>query len=96
MSKICLLAEFVLKPGALEELMPIIRELVNESRAEKGNISYDLAQDPENPNRLFVVEKWISEKAIEEHNSTPHFQNFIKASEGKTISGAITRLNQIM
>lgn len=96
MSKICLLAEFVLKPGSLEELMPALKELVNGSRAEGGNISYDLCQDPDNPNRLFVVEKWISDKAIEEHNATPHFQNFLKAAEGWTEKQCITKLNQIM
>lgn len=96
MSKICLLAEFVLKPGSLEELMPVLKDLVNGSRAEDGNISYDLAHDPKNPDRLIVIEKWISDKAIEEHNASPHFQNFLKAVEGKTEKQAISTLRQIM
>lgn len=96
MSKICLLAEIALKPGAKEELAEVFKELVNGSRAEAGNISYDMAEDPENPHRLFFIEKWISDDAIKSHNASPHFQNFIKAIDGKTDKLAITRLNQIM
>lgn len=96
MSKICILAEAILKPGVKEELMPVFTELVNGSRAEAGNISYDMTQDPKNPQRIFFVEKWISDKAIEEHNASPHFQNFLKAIDGRTDKLEIIKLNQIM
>jgi quinol monooxygenase YgiN len=58
-------------------------KLVTEpSQAEEGNISYQYYQDPEQPNTFVFVEKWKDQAAIDVHEATSHFQNFVKAVPG--------------
>jgi quinol monooxygenase YgiN len=58
-------------------------KLVTEpSQAEEGNISYQYYEDPEQPNTFVFVEKWKDHAAIEVHEATAHFQNFVKTVPG--------------
>lgn len=73
-----IVAKCFLKEGMKEEFKKATVELIAGSRAEEGNISYVLFEDIANPNVMAFIEEWRDEKAIEEHNATPHF---IKAGE---------------
>ncbi len=95
MSEIRIVAELDLKPGCRDDLIPILRALVEGSRAEAGNKAYNLTEDLEKPGHFFVVETWASAKAIEEHNATPHFQAFVRAIDGKSEKLAITKLKNL-
>ena len=91
MSDIRIVAELELKPGFKAELMPVFKTLVEGSRAEAGNSEYDLNESLENPNHLFFIETWSSEEAITVHSATPHFQDFVRAIEGKAEKLVITK-----
>ena len=84
MSSIQIVALVTVKPEYTEALAAQFKELVKASRAEEGNISYDLHQEIGKPNRFVFVESWKSQAAIDEHNASEHFQNFVKSIEGKT------------
>ncbi|OPA80838.1 antibiotic biosynthesis monooxygenase [Paenibacillus selenitireducens] len=61
----------------LEEIQPLIAA----SRAEGGNVSYDLLQDTEQDHVFRMVEIWQDEQAVASHNSSDHFTGFVaKAS----------------
>ena len=47
------------------------------------NLRYDLTENIDSTGHFFVIEEWRSEKAIEEHNASPHFQAFVSAIEEK-------------
>ncbi|WP_410478561.1 putative quinol monooxygenase [Pseudomonas sp. zfem004] len=51
------------------------------SRAEPDCIRYDLAQSSANPELFFLVECWVSEKSLIDHQQTPHFLKGIKEIE---------------
>ena len=75
--------------------LPSLKNWSKASRAEEGNISYDLHQEIGKPNRFVFVESWKSQAAIDEHNASEHFQNFVKSIEGKTETLEIVLMNQV-
>lgn len=95
MSEIRIVAELEVLPEHREALMPVLRSLVNGSRAEVGNRVYDLTEDIADPCHFFVIETWASQQALEEHNATPHFRAFVSFVEGKTRPMAVTLLKNV-
>jgi quinol monooxygenase YgiN/quercetin dioxygenase-like cupin family protein len=67
------------KEGKEKELKRELLALAAPTRAEAGNIRYDLYQSPNKKNRFMRFEVWRSAQALEEHKTTPH----IKASFDK-------------
>ena len=79
-----IVATLVVKPESRAELLAVFRDLVGKSRAEAGNLRYDLHQDLQNQNRFVFFENWKDQAAVDSHNASVHFQNFLKAIDGKT------------
>lgn len=96
MPEIRIIAEMRFKPGQKKDLMPALDRLVEGSRAERGNISYEVLESLEDPDHLFVVERWASAEAIAEHNKTDHFQDFMKLAQGKTDENKVIKLKKVM
>lgn len=69
-------ARFQLQPEQEQAFLEEIRSLVVASRAERGNISYDLMKDTEKENVYTMVELWTDSSAVEEHNKSVHFTAF--------------------
>lgn len=84
MSNIKIAATITVKPEHRQELLDVFRQLVAASRSEAGNVRYDLHQDIQNENRFVFFENWKDQNAVDVHGATPHFQNFLKAIDGKT------------
>ncbi|MFC2415977.1 putative quinol monooxygenase [Neisseria elongata] len=84
MSNIKITAIVAVKAEHRTELLDVFTALVGESRKESGNLRYDLHQDLQNPNRFVFFENWKDQAAVDSHNASVHFQNFLKALDGKT------------
>ena len=67
------------KKGREDELKRELLALSAPTRAERGNIQYDLYQSPYERNEFMRLEVWKSAQALEDHKSMPH----IKASFAK-------------
>ncbi|MCI0404162.1 MAG: antibiotic biosynthesis monooxygenase, partial [Acidobacteria bacterium] len=65
--------------GREEELKSELLALTAPTRAEPGNVAYDLYQSTGKPNQFVRFEIWRSAQALEDHKATPH----IKASFAK-------------
>jgi quinol monooxygenase YgiN len=62
-----------LKPGVnIEEYLEIAREVVLETRKEKGCIMYTLHEDINDPSILTTLEEWEDEESIHQHNKSEH------------------------
>ena len=57
--------------------------VVDGTRTEEGNISYELHQDINNPLVYVFIEVWKSQEAIDIHGATEHFKTFATAVDGK-------------
>lgn len=73
MSEIRILAGMEVEAADKDALLALMRDVVAESRKETGCIQYDFVENLQNPLSFCVVETWASQKAIDEHNATPHF-----------------------
>ncbi|MDV2481889.1 antibiotic biosynthesis monooxygenase [Methanoculleus sp. Wushi-C6] len=73
---ITIVAKCTVKPEKIDEFMKIALDLVDASRGEEGNVSYDLYADLANPAKFTFIEAWKDRAAIDAHNGTPHFKGF--------------------
>lgn len=64
-----------IKADQLTVFHPLIEEIVAKSSQEKGNLLYEYYQ---RENKFFLVEHWQDNNALELHNQTPHFKQFIE------------------
>lgn len=76
-SNVKIVAVLSAKPGSESELETLLRGMTAPSRAESGNLRYDLWQDVDNPGRFVLDELYEDSGAIAAHRATPHFQNYL-------------------
>ncbi|KAA8997205.1 antibiotic biosynthesis monooxygenase [Paenibacillus spiritus] len=69
-------ARMTVKPEAQAEFLEAVRTLLTATRAEEGNLSYDLYESAERPGDFVMVEVWKDGAAVQAHNASPHFQAF--------------------
>lgn len=71
-------AHIVVKEEFRESFLNDVVNLVDQSQAEEGNISYQLYEDTTKPNQFVMVEEWKDADAVTFHFNTPHFKDFGK------------------
>jgi len=71
-------AHLTLKPEMIGRFINDTKELIEKSRAEDGNISYTLYQNPSDSTEFIFFEEWVNQDAIDFHFATQHFQEFDK------------------
>lgn len=71
-------AFFELKPEAdIEQVKKLGVELVEASRKDEGNVSYDLFQSTTNPRIMMFCETWADQKVLDIHSAAPHFTRIV-------------------
>ncbi len=73
---ITIVARCSVLPDRADDFTKIALALVEASRSEEGNISYNLYADLADPAKFTFIEVWKDEAAIDSHNETPHFRGF--------------------
>ncbi|MBU3075057.1 putative quinol monooxygenase [Clostridium estertheticum] len=74
---ITIVAKNSIKQGKTEEFKNLAEKLINESRKEKGNVSYTLYQDANDNNIFTFIEEWENEDIIKSHNTSIHFTSIV-------------------
>ncbi|MDR1666881.1 MAG: antibiotic biosynthesis monooxygenase [Bacteroidales bacterium] len=69
-------ARVFIQPEKVAEFIEATQSLIEQSRAEEGNISYSLFQDPADPAKFLFFEEWKNQAAVEAHFATEHFKQF--------------------
>ncbi|MDO5850923.1 MAG: putative quinol monooxygenase [Methanobacteriaceae archaeon] len=72
---ILVLAKAIPKKGSENKIIDAAQNLIKNSRAENGNIDYNLYSSTED-NSLTFVEKWESKEILDKHLKTNHFIDF--------------------
>lgn len=67
-------AKWQVKNGQIRTVLRLVTELAEKSRAEAGNRLYDLYQSESDPNILMLLEEYESQKALDEHRNSRHYQ----------------------
>lgn len=74
--EIVLVARLKVKEDSIEAAKAAALAIVADSRAEPGNINYDVHQSLEDATLFIWHETWRNQAAIDEHFATPFFQTF--------------------
>ena len=76
---ILVLANITTTTEAIDATKAAIAEMEKASQAEGGCISYRFTQELSRPERMVVVEQWVSVDALKEHFGAPHMGAFSAA-----------------
>jgi quinol monooxygenase YgiN len=69
-----LIARMTAREGEEERAAGIIRELVEATRSEPGNVHYVAHRSVDDPRVFLLYEQYRDKAAFEEHGQTEHFQ----------------------
>lgn len=64
------------QPGKTEELMTLLMDLQVASRAEPGNLRWDIWRDQANPDRFVLDELYASQDDVAAHLRAAHFKDY--------------------
>ena len=71
------IAQDFIKPDAVDIVLPLYRQLVEQTRAEPLCIAYDLFEDQKDPGHFIFVEEWPDQAALDAHCQTEHFTRLV-------------------
>ncbi|MCM3758521.1 antibiotic biosynthesis monooxygenase [Sporosarcina aquimarina] len=71
-------AHLQVKPDQEQAFLEEVKTLLPASRAEEGNISYDLLKSTEQDCHYTMVEIWNDLEATATHNTSEHFTAFVQ------------------
>ncbi|CRY54217.1 antibiotic biosynthesis monooxygenase domain-containing protein [Yersinia intermedia] len=89
------IASLVAKPEFVNEVKEAVLQVIEPSREEQGNLQYDLHAESGQNGSFVFFERWESDAALDKHNKTQHFGDFVKAIEGKLERIEIKKVKQI-
>ena len=72
-----LAAVLVAKSGREDDLEALLRGMAASSRAEPGNLRYDLWRDADQPGRFVLDELYKDADALAFHRASAHFQAYV-------------------
>jgi quinol monooxygenase YgiN len=66
-----------IKETETSRILGLLAELVEKTRAEKGNLFYNIYQSVEDANVLILHERYADAEAAEAHKSSAHYQDIV-------------------
>ncbi len=87
----CLYAELTALPGRETELAGLVRTLVDDVRAEPGNVAFEAWVRQDRPREYVVFETYADGAAFEAHLSSEHSRRF-NAAITDLVEGGGSRL----
>ena len=80
-------AKCVVSAQNVEQYRELAAKLVEETRKEPENISYELIQGREGKNVFAFLERWPSQAVLDAHMRTEHFTTLIPQIEKLCVGG---------
>ena len=81
--------------GSEQELLTELLSTTAPTRAEPGNLRYDLYQSPANRNYFMRFEVWRNPQALEDHKTTPHLKASFERRQNKGWMTEITTWKRV-
>jgi len=70
-------AKWKVRPGQLENVLLILKELKAKSIQEKGNLFYQVHQDNSDPNTLILFEGYSDDSALALHRNAGYYKQAV-------------------
>jgi len=74
---IAVYAKNIIKEIHIEKFMSIAKQLIEETRKETGNVSYELIRVADKVNEFAFLEKWENNEVLKAHMKTKHFTTLV-------------------
>jgi len=74
MSRIMIVAEFELKSEHTDDFIKLMKRHAELSRAEDGCQQFDVIQAQDDPTKIFFVESWRDQAALDVHAKVPRME----------------------
>ena len=88
--------EFEIMPRHLDDFLVAMRKNAAQSHVlEAGCQQFDVCQDQQNPNTIFLYEIYDNEAAFEAHKAAPHYYEFNHAIDGMVFKKSVRFLQNI-
>jgi quinol monooxygenase YgiN len=71
MSRLMIVVEFELKPQHAGDFIKLMKSHAELSRAEDGCQQFDVLQAQDDPNKIFFIESWRDQAALDVHSKVP-------------------------
>lgn len=84
-----------LPPGNLAAARPVMRRMVDASRAEDGCLDYAYAEDVLDPGLIHVRELWADQAALDRHFAAAHLAEWRAAWPALGIGGRDLRVYEV-
>ena len=75
---ITIIAKFSVVSGKTDEFIKLANDVTRQTKKEKGNLSYKVFQSQTTKTNFTFIEEWLNDLSIAEHNTTPHFKEFVE------------------
>jgi quinol monooxygenase YgiN len=86
---IYVIATVTLKPGTVDAFAAAAAPCLIGTRAEEGNISYDLHRREGEPDTVVFVERWETREHLKAHFSAPHMLVYREATKDMVVNRSI-------
>lgn len=90
-----IVASIEAKPDRIDLVKTELQKLIIPTLKETGCLQYDLHQDNQNPAIFLFFENWESRELWQDHMNNSHLAAFAKATEGATVSIAISEMTKV-
>lgn len=71
-------AQYRVRAGEEARVANALRNMVAPTRAEPGNLDYQVFRDPADPSRFVLFERYTDEGAFQAHLASPHFDTWLQ------------------
>ena len=70
---VCLVVNIEVQDGKQDEMLALVKPLVEASQKEEGCIEYNFYQQLDSPTSFAFIEKWKDQAALDFHEKQDHF-----------------------
>ncbi len=72
------IAQYKARTGEVDRVAAALRNMLEPTRAEPGNLEYRVLRDPDQPGVFVLLERYADEAAFEAHLASPHFTTYLR------------------
>jgi quinol monooxygenase YgiN len=77
MAELQAIARYTITAGQVDEVLPLVQQMAEASRAEPGNLAFDAYRRLDDDREVVLLERYESREAFEAHRDTPHFRTLV-------------------
>jgi len=83
------IAQYRAREGEADRVAGALRNMVAPTRAEPGNLDYQVFCDPRDPSLFVLFERYADEDAFDAHRTTPHFGTWLAGVVLPALAGRV-------